>query len=207
MPWEGKGQQTKAACKVARAMHGRSALCNPKLSRPFRPHGIGVCLPRASAFGLSPGLGSPGPLGRFCQVLASTRRMQIVSGRAYNALAPRHSGAGSHSPAKRYGITSRDVECMSSPYNAPGLASYTRSDQPIPSLSSDSFLILFSGWIRGLFGGEPLLRGPAGELTLMRRRRRIKESYRINDIRQRRDQPPGRNFDHERHSGGKWRQG
>jgi hypothetical protein len=28
--------------------------------------GWGCVLPRASAFGLSPGLGSPGPLGRFC---------------------------------------------------------------------------------------------------------------------------------------------
>jgi len=25
-----------------------------------------ACLPKASASGLSPGLGSPGPLGRFC---------------------------------------------------------------------------------------------------------------------------------------------
>jgi len=35
-----------------------------KLSRPFRPHPRGLCLPRASACGLSPGLRSLGPLGR-----------------------------------------------------------------------------------------------------------------------------------------------
>jgi hypothetical protein len=36
-----------------------------KFSRPFRPQGWGALFPRASAFGLSPGLGSPGPLGRW----------------------------------------------------------------------------------------------------------------------------------------------
>jgi hypothetical protein len=35
-----------------------------ELSRPFRPPGGGARWPRASAFGLSPGLDSPGPLGR-----------------------------------------------------------------------------------------------------------------------------------------------
>ena len=35
-----------------------------KLSRPFRPHRFVIPPPRASAFGLSPGLRSPGPLGR-----------------------------------------------------------------------------------------------------------------------------------------------
>src|SRR4051794_14733421 len=35
-----------------------------KLSRPFRPQLFVIPPPRASACGLSPGLGSPGPLGR-----------------------------------------------------------------------------------------------------------------------------------------------
>src|SRR6185436_4616034 len=34
------------------------------LSRPFRPRWLVAFRPRASACGLSPGLGSPGPLGR-----------------------------------------------------------------------------------------------------------------------------------------------
>src|SRR5436853_2355450 len=34
-------------------------------SRPFRPHRVVISPPRASACGLSPGLGSPGPLGRW----------------------------------------------------------------------------------------------------------------------------------------------
>ena len=44
---------------------------NRELSRPFRPPGGGAREPRASAFGLSPGLDSPGPLGRqpVCQAL------------------------------------------------------------------------------------------------------------------------------------------
>ncbi len=39
-------------------------ICQAGFSRPFRPHCVGISLPRASAFGLSPGLGSPDPLGR-----------------------------------------------------------------------------------------------------------------------------------------------
>ena len=57
MPWE-KRPPIGAACKVARIR------LDKKLSRPFRPHRVVIPQPRASAFGLSPGLCSPGPLGR-----------------------------------------------------------------------------------------------------------------------------------------------
>src|SRR4051794_11196686 len=53
----------------------------PRLSRPFRPRGGSACLPRASACGLSPGLGSAGPLGRVGQ------RLQAGSGLDYQILA------------------------------------------------------------------------------------------------------------------------
>ena len=42
-----------------------------ELSQPFRPHPSSYRLPRASAFGLSPGLHSPGPLGRVGQTTRS----------------------------------------------------------------------------------------------------------------------------------------
>jgi hypothetical protein len=43
----------------------REPSCRVGFSRLFRPQRWGApCLPRASAFGLSPGLGSPDPLGR-----------------------------------------------------------------------------------------------------------------------------------------------
>lgn len=51
--------------------------------------------------------------------------------------------------------------------------------------------------------GDVIFSGVLGmALTLTRKRRRIEESYRINGIRQRREQPPGSDFDHDRHSGG-----
>jgi hypothetical protein len=60
--------------EVARpwALRLRAAVAKPvveiflrwPISRPFRPHGGGALFPRASAFGLGPGLGSPGPLGQ-----------------------------------------------------------------------------------------------------------------------------------------------
>ncbi len=40
---------------------------------------------------------------------------------------------------------------------------------------------------------------------LTRKRRKIKEPYRINDIRQQREQPQESDFDHNRHSEGKRR--
>jgi hypothetical protein len=60
-----------------------------KISRPFRPQGWGTFFfPRASAFGLSPGLGSLGPLGRWIgrQTGRSTRQPPAVS--SFGALAP-----------------------------------------------------------------------------------------------------------------------
>jgi hypothetical protein len=60
MPWVNDDKKG-AACKAARALLARP--CRP-LSRPSRPHGCVGVFPRASACGLSPGLGSAGPLGR-----------------------------------------------------------------------------------------------------------------------------------------------
>ena len=57
---------------VTQALVCRSV--KPGFSRPFRPQGWGALFPRASAFGLSPGLGSPGPLGRWVD-----RQMRCLS--------------------------------------------------------------------------------------------------------------------------------
>jgi len=59
-PW-GKRHPPPAAWKVART---RGMDAGPTVSRPFRPHFVVDSPPRASAFGLGPGLCSPGPLGR-----------------------------------------------------------------------------------------------------------------------------------------------
>src|SRR5215210_2795227 len=58
-----KGNQTTRPERPQEVL-GRSRLAPPRFSRPFRPQGCGACRPRASACGLSPGLGSAGPLGR-----------------------------------------------------------------------------------------------------------------------------------------------
>ena len=62
MPW-GEGTQTKAACRAARALLTFISSIQLRFPRPFRPHSGSACLPRASAFGLSPGLGLSRPVG------------------------------------------------------------------------------------------------------------------------------------------------
>jgi hypothetical protein len=59
-----RGTTIKEACKAARAL--RLGFVQPEALATFQAAwGKLACLPRASAFGLSPGLGSLGPLGRF----------------------------------------------------------------------------------------------------------------------------------------------
>jgi hypothetical protein len=66
MPWVKEQAKFYAACKAARKNSG------VKLNGQQSSRGLTgrmddrAFLPRASAFGLSPGLCSPGPLGRFC---------------------------------------------------------------------------------------------------------------------------------------------
>jgi hypothetical protein len=58
------------------------------LSRPVRPrYGI-TFLPRASAFGLSPGLGSPGPLGRWKAQSAQVISRRVLTWHTYLAHLP-----------------------------------------------------------------------------------------------------------------------
>jgi hypothetical protein len=58
MPWEEKRPQS------LRPERSREPDSAGQLSRPFRPQPVVIPPPRASAFGLSPGLHSPDPLGR-----------------------------------------------------------------------------------------------------------------------------------------------
>src|SRR5215218_520164 len=58
MPWEEKRSQS------LRPERSREPDSARQLSRPFRPQPVVILPPRASAFGLSPGLHSPDPLGR-----------------------------------------------------------------------------------------------------------------------------------------------
>src|SRR6476661_5644075 len=58
MPWEKKRPQS------LRPERSREPDSARQVSRPFRPQPIVISPPRASAFGLSPGLYSPDPLGR-----------------------------------------------------------------------------------------------------------------------------------------------
>src|SRR5215218_6436891 len=58
MPWEETRPQT------LRPEGSREPDSARQLSRPFRPQPVVILPPRASAFGLSPGLHSPDPLGR-----------------------------------------------------------------------------------------------------------------------------------------------
>src|SRR3954471_13641446 len=64
MPWEGRHNKPWRPVR-SRELCCRSSLCSPGsrgLSGRLEARAV---LPRASAFGLSPGLESPGPLGRF----------------------------------------------------------------------------------------------------------------------------------------------
>jgi hypothetical protein len=83
MPWE------KAPVLLS-GLKGRENLCQDRphfgpatLSRPFRPpYNLFSSLPRASACGLSPGLCSLGPLGRFVRrfkFVSRLKRLEVVA--------------------------------------------------------------------------------------------------------------------------------
>jgi hypothetical protein len=70
-------------------------------SRPFRPRDHAPLVPRASAFGRSPGLGSPGPLGRFpARGLKSDSSDAALVARELHSRAGRRRGR--HRPYSRY---------------------------------------------------------------------------------------------------------
>src|SRR4051812_28716559 len=61
------GGEIDNAVRPERPRDGWPGVGGPRLgkfSRPFRPQGWDAIFPRASAFGLGPGLESPAPLGR-----------------------------------------------------------------------------------------------------------------------------------------------
>jgi hypothetical protein len=84
----------------------------------------------------------------------------------------------------RYRAFLHTVECISSSYIVPAAASYTRSDKPkFCCFHQIAFLRRFLDESEATGTGRLLLRDPVEALTLIRKRCRIKESYRINDIR------------------------
>ena len=73
MPWETR-ETRHPIWRPERSREPGSRGLEKKLSRPFRSHRFVIpLLPRASAFGLSPGLRSPGPLGRRTESTLSSR--------------------------------------------------------------------------------------------------------------------------------------
>src|SRR5689334_17148520 len=91
MPWENP-------LNSVRPVRPRESADQERLSRPFRPRRFGRLFPRASAFGLSPGLYSAGPLGR-----SSHRRIcdEVTPAAAPSADPPASpSSPGSNTPQK-----------------------------------------------------------------------------------------------------------
>jgi hypothetical protein len=107
-----------------------------------------------------------------------------VQVRAYNTLVPRPSGAGSHSLTERYGVSLLNVECISTPYNVPAASSYMRSARRKSYCRHGlAHPRCISHERAASSEGRHLLRDLSEALTLIRKRRRIGELYRINDIR------------------------
>src|SRR5947209_2039630 len=70
-PSQQQGGPTRITQRFVAVSQNRDAA-----SPAFRPHRFVVPPPRASAFGLSPGLGSPGPLGRMTELAPLQLRPQ-----------------------------------------------------------------------------------------------------------------------------------